>query len=1379
MNDAKSSLPGENPGPEDAPASRGRTDTAFPVVDIGASAGGLEAVSQLLEALPPNTGMAFVLVQHLDPKHESKLDSILAKATAMPVRDATNGTAVETDRLYIIPPNATMAIADGVLHLEPRGEGGLHHLPVDAFFKSLAEDRHSGAIGVVLSGTGSDGTLGLEDLKAAGGITFAQSEESAKYAGMPMSAVRSGCVDLVLPPAEIARELARIGQHPYVTTAASAADGAQPEGDEASFRRILSLLRATFGVDFGTYRDTTIRRRMMRRMVLNVKEDLADYALVLEKDRAELDALYHDMLINVTSFFREPATFEALKQSVFPEIVKGKSTETPVRIWVPGCSTGQEAYSLAMALTEFLDDKPVAPPIQIFATDLSDMVALQRAREGLYPENIAAEVSPERLRRFFTREEGKFRVIKAIRDLCLFAKQNVAADPPFSRVDLISCRNLLIYLAPQLQKRVIPTFHYALNPGGFLLLGASEAVGAGSDLFALVERQHRIYRKRDAAVRAYPHFIVEDHRPGMFARPRARELEPAAADWLREADRLVLTDYSPPGVLVNEDFQILQFRGETGSYLKPAPGEASLNVLKMAREGLFLELRSAIAEAHVRKAEVRHRNIRVRGEAGTRKIDVRVLPVRVSGRSEECFLILFEEDAPGARSHRSASGPAGAASAQARFRQWVRRLSLGKRHSTPPDVSEGSLRRELASTQEYLQSVIEEQDAANEELKSANEEILSTNEELQSTNEELETAKEELQSVNEELTTVNEQLQTRNLELSRLNDDVTNLITSTNLPMVAVGVDLRIRRVTPAAAKLFNMLATDVGRPIGNLKPAVDVPDLETLIAEVIDKVTAREREVRDRDGRHHLLRIHPYRTADNKIDGAVVVLFDVEEVTAQAERLRQKAALLAMSSDAIIARDKDSVITFWNHGAERTYGWRADEAVGKNSHALLQNDSGGAGDEIDAMLRAHDRWQGEIPHVRRDGTIIIVESRQVVERGPGGDVAATLEINRDITERKRILDQLAEADRRKNEFLATIAHELRNPLAPVQNGMQLLNVVDSNSPEAGRAREMIERNLRRMTRLIDDLLDISRITHGHIELRREPVDVNVVVREVEAELHSMAEGSRKQVSLGLAAEPAHVNADRVRLVQIVENLLHNAIKYTDDGGRIAIAVAREGGEVVLRVKDTGIGIDGDSLARIWEPFVQVDTALERRRSGLGLGLTLVRTLVDLHGGSISAASEGPGKGSEFVVRLPRLDAQAAGKADSGGQPEAKPLPRSHRILIVDDNVDAADTFAALLKLMGHDTCTASDGLSALRTARDFRPEVVLVDLALPGINGYEVARRLRELPENGSMLIAAVTGYGSPEDRQRSAEAGLDAHFVKPLDIDALQGMIASRQAG
>ena len=757
---------------------------AFAVVGIGASAGGLEAASHLLAQLPGNTGMAFVFIQHLDPKHESNLGRILAKATSIPVQEATDGLAVQPNNVYVIPRNTTMTIAGGVLQLKPRGEARGPHLPVDAFFKSLAADRQTGAIGVVLSGTGSDGTLGLEDIKAAGGITFAQDEESAKYAGMPQSAARSGCVDVVLPPEAIARELARIGQHPYVTTSPAVEHGPQ-DGDEASFHKILTLLRKSFGVDFSAYRDTTIRRRIMRRMVLHIKEDLADYARTLEKEGPELEALYQDILIRVTSFFREPETFEALKQRVFPEILKNKPSDAPIRIWVPGCSTGQEAYSLVMALLEFLDDKPTAPAIQMFATDLSDTFSLQKARDGIYPESIEAEVTPERLRRFFTRLDGKYRINKALRDVCLFAKQNVAADPPFSRVDLVSCRNLLIYLAPPLQKRVIPTFHYALNPNGFLLLGASETIGSFSDLFTPVDRDHRIYGKITSAARAYPHFAADGTRPGTLPGPRNKEPGSAPVDWQREADRVVLGRYAPPGVLVNDSLDVLQFRGETGAYLKPAAGPATFNVLKMAREGLLPELRSAIVESRARNMEVRREGIRVRGDTemrGMRKIDLRVVPVKAPGNSERCFLILFEDAAsanwPNLRLALGRSRIAATLSAGVRVARWLRRrtggASAGQTFPAPEAQDSKALRHELASTREYLQSALEDQDASNEELKSANEEILSANEELQSTNEELETAKEELQSVNEELTTINEQLQNRNTELFRLNDDVNN-----------------------------------------------------------------------------------------------------------------------------------------------------------------------------------------------------------------------------------------------------------------------------------------------------------------------------------------------------------------------------------------------------------------------------------------------------------------------------------------------------------------------------------------------------------------------------------------------------------------------------
>jgi two-component system CheB/CheR fusion protein len=629
-------------------------------------------------------------------------------------------------------------------------------------------------------------------------------------------------------------------------------------------------------VDFRSYRDTTIRRRVMRRMVLHGKKNLPDYLRMLEQNAPEIEALYQDILINVTSFFRETEAFEALKQQVFPAVVSTKNRGAAIRIWVPGCSSGQEAYTLAMVLLEFLDDRNLRLPVQIFATDLSDTVSLLKAREGLYPDSIEAEVTPERLRRFFTREDGKYRVVKGLRDLCVFAKQNVAADPPFSRVDLISCRNLLIYMAPSLQKRVIPTFHYALNPNGFLMLGSSETIGSFGDLFAVVDHKNRIYSKKITAYRQYPIFRPDEFTMTASGIQRQAPIAIAPADWQREADRLVLGQYSPAGALVNHDFDVLQFRGKTGQYLTPAPGEASFNILKMAREGLFMELRSALSECREHHQEVVRHNVHLRTETDMRTIDIKVVPLALPGIQERCFLVLFEDhsDNPGyAARHAEDAGPGGM---RARIGRWL--ASPAEAKAGEQDTQSGevaSLRQELASTREYLQSVIEQQDAANEELKSANEEILSSNEELQSTNEELETAKEELQSVNEELTTINEQLQNRNAELARLNDDITNLLSSASVPMVSLGVDLRIRRFTPAAARLLNLLSTDVGRPISNINLSVQIPDLGDLVASVVDTVRTQEREVSDRSGRHYLLRTHPYRTADNRIDGAVLVLHD------------------------------------------------------------------------------------------------------------------------------------------------------------------------------------------------------------------------------------------------------------------------------------------------------------------------------------------------------------------------------------------------------------------------------------------------------------------------------------------------------------------------
>ncbi|MDQ3582234.1 MAG: EAL domain-containing protein [Pseudomonadota bacterium] len=701
---------------------------------------------------------------------------------------------------------------------------------------------------------------------------------------------------------------------------------------------MLGAVRAATKVDFSQYRDTTIRRRILRRMALHGESSLAAYAERLEREGPEAEALYRDLLINVTSFFRNPALFEALKTSVFPEILKAKPPDAPLRLWVPGCSTGQEPYSLAIALWEFFDDQPVPVrrPFQVFATDLSDPGALERARAGLYPESIEAEVSPERLHRFFKKDDRLYRIDKSIRDYCIFARQNLTADPPFSHVDLISCRNVLIYMAPALQRRVLLTFHYALNVPGFLVLGSSETVGEFKERFEVTDRAHKIYTKQVTAGRPTVPFAFEDYKMPGAAGTRAGAPGSTPADFQTEADRLLLSRYAPPGVLVNEHLDILQFRGRTGPYLEAPPGEPTMNLLKMARPGLFVELRSAVNEALARGEAVRREGLHLRDEQGVREVAIEVLPVRPREAAASCCLVLFEEG----KAPKSAAEPKPPPTGwQARLSRWLHAPAVPAAEVRRPPGSEGptelegataGLRQELSSTREYLQSLIEQQDASNEELRSANQEIMSSNEELQSTNEELETAKEELQSTNEELSTVNDQLQHRNLELNETTNDLQNLLASTAIPVLMVGLDLKIRRITPPARKIMNLLPSDLGRPIGDLKANVDVPDLEALIAEVIDLVQVQEREVRDRDGHWYLLRIQAYRTVDNKIDGAVVVLLDIDEIKRYQEEVREERdyaqAIVETVREPLIILDGELRVVTANAAFYRIFGGQPAE---------------------------------------------------------------------------------------------------------------------------------------------------------------------------------------------------------------------------------------------------------------------------------------------------------------------------------------------------------------------------------------------------------------------------------------------------------------------
>ena len=1217
----------------------------FPVVGLGASAGGLEAFQQLLANLPVDTGMAFVLVQHLDPKQPSRLAPLLARSTTMPVQEVSRNLPVEPDTVYVISPNSDIGLRRGALQVTPRPPGrGVHH-PVDHLFRSLANDQQSKAIGVVLSGTGSDGTQGLAEIKAVGGITFAEDEVTARHVGMPKSAIDSGYVDFVLTPELIAKRLAEIASHPYLAPAAIRVSDEKGSSEE-TYSDALAIVRSATGVDFSQYRDTTIKRRIMRRMALHTQHSLKAYTQHLQNDPREVDALYHDLLINVTSFFRDPEMFEALKAQVFPAIASGHSTQRPIRVWVPGCSTGQESYSLAVALIEFFDDEPDRPSFQIFATDLSDRMSLEKARAGVYPESIEAEVSPERLRRFFVKEDHVYRISKEIRDVCVFARQNVTADPPFSHVDLISCRNVLIYLSPSLQKRVLPTFHYSLNVPGFLVLGSAESVGDSAALFELVDRDNKIYAKKAAAHSASLFFAARDPRgrtgvEGM--RPRA-----AQGDFQKVADKILLGRYSPPGVLLNEDLDVLQFRGRTSPYLEPPTGEPTTNILKLAKEGLFLELRSAVNEVKRGGRAVRREGVPIRSEGEIRKIALEVLPVSASRGDEGCFLVLFHEAAPG-----GASPPAEAP------------------EPATAEVTESELthlRQELAATKEYLQSVVEQQEAVNEDLQSANEEILSSNEELQSTNEELETAKEELQSTNEELTTVNEQLQQRNVELNTLYSDLNNLSTSTTIPIVMVGSDLRIRRFTNPARGGLGLTSGDVGRTITDVRLMIQVPDLADLIDGVMRDVQMREREIRGPDGRWQELRLYPYRTTDNRIDGVVLVLHDVD--------LRRRAE-----------------------------------------------------------------------------------------------------------------DDSRAADRRKDEFLATLAHELRNPLASIRNAVEILHRASGSDSAAAHAREVLDRQVHQLSRIVDDLIDVSRIIEKKIALARQLISISEIVEMAVESCRQLVGSMGHELSVSLPRETLYVDADPVRLVQVLVNLLNNAAKFTEPGGHISVRVKQASDErnpagvAVMRIRDDGIGIAPELLPRIFDMFTQGEAGIARQRGGLGVGLALSRSLAEMHGGDVQAQSDGPGKGSEFIVRLPLSSARPArpnvGRAGTPDTKAPETTSNPRRILVVDDSADHAESLSVLLRMMGHEVELAADGPSALKSVVTFNPDLVLLDLGLPGMSGYEVARGIRQHRKKGDVMIVAQTGWGRDEDRRASQEAGFDDHIVKPVTPEAIEGLLTTLKNG
>jgi two-component system CheB/CheR fusion protein len=878
----------------------------FPIVGIGASAGGLEALSQLLQPLPTDCGVAVIIVQHLSPTQDSVLPSLLADNSRLPVAEVTNELVIERNYIYVVPPNAQLAVVDGALRLTPRPGDRSQYKPVDFFLRSLAAAAQGQAIGVILSGTDSDGSVGLREIKASGGITIAQDPKTAKFDGMPRAAIATGAVDLVLSPADIAREIVRIARHPLAVQDAMS-DTFEHVPLENHLQRIFSLLRSATGVDFTHYKLPTIRRRMQRRMVLHKMVEIDEYVKLLQHEPAEVRLLYQDILIHVTRFFRDPESFDTLAAEVFPRIMASRGAEQPVRIWVPGCSTGEEPYSIAICLLEFLGDQAGTIAVQIFATDVSES-AVDQARLGIYPDSIIADVSADRLRRFFNKIDGSWRVSKQVRDMCIFARQDLTRDPPFSKLDLIVCRNVLIYLGPPLQKKLMNVFHYALQPHGFLMLGSAETTGAGADLYSVIDKRHRLFMKKASTTRSDLDFRpLEPGGARQLQRARPSSDSRGNSNVQNEANRLILARYSPSGVIVNDRLEIVQFRGQTGVFLEPAPGEATHNLFKMAREGLLYGLRTALHAAKKSSKPVRKEGLRVKHNGSIHDVNIEVLPLP-AGDVAQHFLVLFQ-DVTAADSREGGTDG--------------RKKQLPTKKDNDRRVTR--LQEELAANREYLQSIIQDLEATNEELQSANEEILSANEELQSTNEELDTAKEELQSTNEELNTVNDELQARNEEMTRINSDLVNLLGSVQIAIVMVAGDLRIRRFTPMAEKVLNLIPSDIGRPISDIKPNIDCPDLEQLITEAVDSVNTLEREVRDRNGNWFALRIRPYKNVENRIDGAVLALFDIDNVRRKELEAREAKeyadAIIETLRQPLLVLDSDLRVRRGNRAFYQTFG--------------------------------------------------------------------------------------------------------------------------------------------------------------------------------------------------------------------------------------------------------------------------------------------------------------------------------------------------------------------------------------------------------------------------------------------------------------------------
>ena len=1317
------------------------------VVGVGASAGGLEALEQLFGPMPEDTAMAFVVVQHLSPDFRSVMDELLARRTKIPVLLVENGMRVQRNRIYLIPPRKEMIISGGCLLLSDKGASQELTLPVDIFFRSLAQDVGHRAVGIILSGAGSDGARGIRDIHVAGGLVLCQDEDSANFDGMPRNARDTGVVDHVLPPAampEVLVEHARAARSELVDVLDPTSAAPRPYGVATALR----FLQTKYGIDFSHYKASTVVRRIERRLQLTQSASLPDYVEKLANDPEELDTLFRDLLIGVTRFFRDEGAFGLLESTIIPELLDANPPKDELRVWVAGCATGEEAYSIAILIKEEQRRRNDARPVKILATDVH-RGSLEFASRGLYPADRVASVPPELLERYFDPQGPSFEVSAELRQLLVFAPHNVIRDAPFTRIDLMSCRNLLIYLQPLAQKKVMSLLHFALKRNGILLLGPSETVGPLGDDFETVDSHWRMYRKhRDLRLPIDSPLPVPRSR-ALHAGIGEPNAQPYTLTQIIHVYDALLDEHMPPSLLVNERRELVHAFGGASRYLRRKDGRPSPDLLDMLAPDLRMAVTGAMQRVFKDRTTVAYNGLLLKVDEGEQSHRLTVKPIVMAGAPPNHVLITLE--------------PLGAAVRHPPVENEIDARQLSDDHL-------GSLETELRRTKEILQATIEELETSNEELQAANEELLASNEELQSTNE-------ELQSVNEELYTVNAEYQKKIGELTQLTNDMDNLLASIQVGAIFLDADLCIRKFTPIIASAFNLLPQDIGRPIASFTHSLSHTTVMTDLEEVLRTGRPIETEILDRNGQWFFLRILPYRVR-GAVHGVVLTLIDIGALKAAEDAVFRERYLLnsLMDSvpDAIYFKDVEERFVRVNRAmAERLGVASADEATGRTAAALLPDPEHRAFEILDrralggASQRAYEEMQ-----ILADGRSAWFTTTRQPLRDQSGTIVGMLGVARDISEHKRATEESRMAVKRRDEFLAMLSHELRNPLSAVVNAGVLLRQAQASTPVHTKSLEVIERQTRQMTRLLDDLLEVGRITQNKIDLRRQVMDARSVITEAVTAMREKFASRAVSLDVALDEAPVLVDADPARLQQVVVNLLDNAAKYSDPGGHARVSLQREDGQAVLSVVDDGAGIDAALLPDVFEPFVQGGSTLDRTAGGMGLGLSVVRSLVEMHGGGIEVQSDGPSRGSRFTARLPL----SAGAPVTQPRRARLPWPEGKRVAVIEDNVDGCQMLQLLLEHAGYEVVTAHDGERGLALIEEVDPDIVIVDIGLPVMDGLELARQVRMHPKRANLYMVALTGYGQQADRTAALDAGFDAHVVKPLDLEELTRLMRAQ---